>query len=46
MDDQYGASELRQRYNKGGTLNDSDLSASQIRARHNIKGRGEFHFSE
>jgi hypothetical protein len=39
-DDGYSASELRRRYNKGGTLQDSDLSAAQLRARHNVKGRG------
>ena len=32
-DDQYGASELRKRYGSGGTANDSELSAAQIRAR-------------
>lgn len=39
-DDGYSASELRRRYNKGGTLQDNDLSAAQLRARHNVKGRG------
>lgn len=31
------ASELRRRYHKGGTAKDSELSASQIRSRHNIE---------
>ncbi len=35
-DDRYSASELRQRYGPGGSLKDSDLSASQIRARHGV----------
>ena len=35
-DDRYSASELRQRYGPGGSLKDSELSASQIRARHGI----------
>ena len=35
-DDNYPASELRRRYQSGGTLPDSDLSASQLRSRHNI----------
>lgn len=37
-DDRYSASELRQRYGPGGSLKDSELSASQIRARHGIQG--------
>ena len=35
-DDRYSASELRQRYGPGGSLKDSELSASQVRARHGI----------
>mmetsp|Transcript_34759 Transcript_34759/g.44343 ORF Transcript_34759/g.44343 Transcript_34759/m.44343 type:complete len:81 (-) Transcript_34759:269-511(-) len=36
-DDGYSASQLRQRYNKGGTLNDDQLTAAQLRARHGIQ---------
>ena len=36
-DDRYSASELRQRYGPGGSLKDSELSASQVRARHGIQ---------
>ena len=36
MDDQYSASQLRNRYAKGGA-SDSELSASQLRARHGIE---------
>ena len=35
-DDQYSGAELRQRYSKGGSLPDSSLSASQLRARHGV----------
>eukprot|EP00499_Haloplacidia_sp_CaronLabIsolate_P006190 CAMPEP_0196780692 /NCGR_PEP_ID=MMETSP1104-20130614/8441_1 /TAXON_ID=33652 /ORGANISM="Cafeteria sp., Strain Caron Lab Isolate" /LENGTH=75 /DNA_ID=CAMNT_0042150907 /DNA_START=15 /DNA_END=242 /DNA_ORIENTATION=+ len=35
-DDGFSASQLRQRYHKGGSLDDSQLSASQLRARHGI----------
>mmetsp|Transcript_12541 Transcript_12541/g.43883 ORF Transcript_12541/g.43883 Transcript_12541/m.43883 type:complete len:82 (-) Transcript_12541:133-378(-) len=35
-DDQMGASQLRQRYGKGGSAADGELSASQLRARYNI----------
>ena len=45
MDDSYSASELRQRNLKGGSLKDSDMSASQIRARHGVQGRGEFPYN-
>ena len=41
-DDSFSASELRQRYHKGGSVPDSDLSASQLRGRYgieNTKGR-------
>ncbi len=36
MDSSLSASELRQRYSKGGSLSDSALSASQLRARHGV----------
>jgi len=35
-DDQFSASELRARYERGGTLSDDQLTASQLRARHAI----------
>ena len=35
-DSDLSASELRQRYHKGGSLPDSELSAKQIRARHAV----------
>jgi hypothetical protein len=35
-DDGYNASELRQRYGRGGSVRDSDLSAAQLRARYAI----------
>jgi hypothetical protein len=35
-DDQASASELRKRYARGGTAKDDELTASQLRARHNI----------
>jgi hypothetical protein len=35
-DSQLTASELRQRYHRGGTLNDDELSSAQLRARHAI----------
>lgn len=38
-DDGNSASELRRRYGPGGTTGDSSLSASQLRARHNISNR-------
>ncbi|KAF4735980.1 hypothetical protein FOZ62_027741 [Perkinsus olseni] len=36
MDDSMSAGELRRRYGPGGSAPDSDLTASQLRARHNI----------
>ncbi|EEQ97602.1 hypothetical protein Pmar_PMAR021877 [Perkinsus marinus ATCC 50983] len=36
MDDSMTAGELRRRYGPGGSAPDSDLTASQLRARHNI----------
>ena len=36
MDSDLSASELRQRYHRGGTLRDDELSAQQLRARHGI----------
>ena len=38
-DDGMSASQLRQRYNKGGTAQDSELSAAQLRSRHGVKNR-------
>lgn len=35
-DSDLSASELRQRYLRGGTLRDDELSAQQLRARHGI----------
>ena len=35
-DSELSASELRQRYNRGGSAKDDELSASQLRARHGI----------
>jgi hypothetical protein len=35
-DSQYSAAELSRRYGKGGSAADSDLSASQLRARYAI----------
>ncbi|KAG2772544.1 hypothetical protein JG687_00000455 [Phytophthora cactorum] len=38
MDDGMSASDLRQRYERGGTVRDSDLSAAQLRSRYAIPG--------
>ena len=35
-DSNLSASELRQRYNRGGTASDSELSAAQLRARYGM----------
>lgn len=35
-DDQASASDLRRRYARGGSAKDDELSAAQLRARHNI----------
>jgi hypothetical protein len=35
-DSDLSASELRQRYHKGGTAGDDELTASQLRARHGV----------
>lgn len=35
-DSELSASQLRNRYHKGGTLADSDLSAKQVRARYAV----------
>ena len=35
-DSGYSAGELRQRYHKGGSVPDSELSSSQLRARHGV----------
>ena len=36
MDSELSASELRQRYHRGGSLNDDELTSAQLRARHAI----------
>lgn len=37
------ASELRQRYHRGGTAADDELSSSQLRARHGIpSNKGDY----
>ena len=36
VDSGMSASELRQRYHRGGSANDDELSAAQLRARHGI----------
>ncbi len=36
MDSDLSASELRQRYHRGGSIPDDQLSAPQLRARHGI----------
>lgn len=36
MDDGLSASELRQRYHRGGSARDDELSASQLKARYGI----------
>ena len=43
-DSGYSASELRKRYHKGGEVPDSELTASQLRARYGIQSntRGEY----
>lgn len=38
MSDDLSASELRRRFHKGGSIPDSELTASQLRARHGIAG--------
>lgn len=38
MDDGMSASELRQRYERGGSVRDCDLSAAQLRSRYAIAG--------
>ena len=38
-DDGYSAGELRRRYGPGGSKPDSELSAAQLRARHNVESR-------
>lgn len=35
-DSQYSASELRQRYHRGGTIKDDELSSAQLRAKYAI----------
>jgi hypothetical protein len=40
-DSNLSASELRQRYHKGGSLPDSELSAKQIRARHAVPSNSQ-----
>lgn len=42
-DDGLTATELRQRYHKGGSIPDSDLTASQLRGRYGIQSsKGTF----
>ncbi|KAF1795317.1 Glycosyltransferase, GlcNAc [Phytophthora cactorum] len=41
MDDGMSASDLRQRYERGGTVRDSDLSAAQLRSRYAIPGNSK-----
>jgi hypothetical protein len=36
-DDSFSASELRNRYGRGGSARDSELSASQLRSRYEIE---------
>nr|CCA25068.1 AlNc14C273G9998 [Albugo laibachii Nc14] len=36
MDDNMSATELRQRYHRGGVIQDSNLSAAQLRSRYAI----------
>ncbi|KAJ1476772.1 hypothetical protein T484DRAFT_1964936 [Baffinella frigidus] len=38
-DDGMSASQLRQRYGRGGTAADSDLSASQLRGRYGVENK-------
>lgn len=40
-DDYKSASQLQHEYMKGGSLQDSDLNASQLRARHGIKSNNK-----
>lgn len=40
-DDGLSASELRQRYHRGGSAADSELSAAQVRARYGIQGNSK-----
>ena len=40
-DSNYSASELRQRYHRGGTASDSELSAGQLRARYGMPSNKE-----
>lgn len=37
-DSDFSASELRQRYHRGGTLKDDELSSAQLRAKYAIPG--------
>ena len=39
MDDQASAGELRRRYGPGGSVSDSNMSASQLRARYDVNSR-------
>jgi hypothetical protein len=46
-DSDLSASELRQRYHRGGTARDDELSAKQLRARHAIpSNKGDFSTSQ
>ena len=42
-DSELSASELRQRYHRGGTLNDDELTSAQLRARHAIPSNPKGH---
>ena len=44
-DDGFSASELRQRYQKGGKLKDNELTAAQVRARYDIDMKGKTSYS-
>lgn len=46
-DSQYSASELRQRYHRGGSVKDDELSSAQLRAKYAIPAnRSDFSTSE
>jgi hypothetical protein len=43
VDDGMSASELRSRYERGGSVRDSDMSAAQLRARYAIPSNSTCH---
>lgn len=45
-DDSLSAGELRHRYHAGGSVPDSELTASQLRARHGVQGNNFDHSRE